>query len=88
MIDEKEVDLLLNDLLEVYGYDFTHYARASLKRRINRLYSLDRFPSFAELRYRVRSDPNYLKRFVEELTVNVTEMFRDPLFYKRSGRRY
>ncbi len=82
MIEEQEIDLLLADLVEVYGYDFTHYSRASLKRRINRLWSLDKFPSFAELRYRVRSDASYLKRFVEELTVNVTEMFRDPLFYK------
>jgi chemotaxis protein methyltransferase CheR len=82
MIQENELDLLLNDLLEVYGYDFTHYARASLKRRVNRLWLLDKFPSFAELRYRVRSDAEYLKRFVEELTVNVTEMFRDPSFYK------
>ncbi len=82
MINEEEVDLLLNDLLELYGYDFTHYSRASLKRRINRLMALDKFPSFAELRYRIRSDAHYLKRFIEELTVNVTEMFRDPLFYK------
>ncbi len=82
MLEENDVDLLLNDLLEVYGYDFTHYARASLKRRITRLWSLDKFPSFAELRYRVKTDEAYLKRFVEELTVNVTEMFRDPQFYK------
>lgn len=82
MIEEEEIDLLLTDLVDMYGYDFTHYARASLKRRINRLMLLDRFVSFAELRYRVRSDSGYLKRFVEELTVNVTEMFRDPLFYK------
>lgn len=74
--------MLLNDLLELYGYDFTGYSRASLKRRINRLFTLDRFPSFAELRYRVKSDPDYLKHLVEEVTVNVTEMFRDPLFYK------
>lgn len=47
-----------------------------------RLCSIDKFPSFAELRYRVRKDPSYLKRFVEEVTVNVTEMFRDPAFYK------
>lgn len=82
MIEEEQVELLLTDVLELYGYDFTHYARASLKRRINRLCSLDKFPSFAELRYRVRTDADYLKRFVEELTVNVTEMFRDPAFYK------
>ncbi|WP_019987322.1 CheR family methyltransferase [Rudanella lutea] len=82
MIAEHEVDLLLTDLQELHGYDFTHYSRASLKRRINRLVALDKFPSFAELRYRVRSDSEYIKRFVQELTVNVTEMFRDPLFYR------
>ena len=81
MIREEEINILLADLLEQYGYDFTDYARASLKRRITRLMTVDRFPSFAELRYRVRNDAGYLKRFVEEITVNVTEMFRDPSFY-------
>lgn len=81
-MQDNEVDILINDLQEVHGYDFSYYARASLKRRIMRLYSLDKFPSFAEFRFTLRSDTNYLKRFVEEITVNVTEMFRDPLFYK------
>jgi chemotaxis protein methyltransferase CheR len=81
-IGEDELDILLNDLLEVYGYDFTDYSRASLKRRVNRLLQIDKFPSFAEFRYKVRANPEYLKRFVEEITVNVTEMFRDPFFYK------
>ncbi|MCE7038856.1 protein-glutamate O-methyltransferase CheR [Dyadobacter sp. CY312] len=81
MIEDDEIELLLTDLFDIHGYDFTSYSRASLKRRVNRLYSLDKFPSFAELRYRVKADTNYLKRFVEEITVNVTEMFRDPTFY-------
>lgn len=82
IVNDSEVEILLNDLLEVYGYDFTNYSRASIKRRINRLFSLDKFPSFAEFRYQLKSDSNYLKRFVEQITVNVTEMFRDPVFYK------
>ena len=82
MIRDQEVELLLNDLLEVYGYDFSDYAKASLKRRMQRLYAFDKFPSFAEFRYRLRNDDVYLKRFVEELTVNVTEMFRDASFYQ------
>lgn len=82
MIEDENIELLINDVFELYGYDFTDYSRASLKRRISRLYLLDKFPSFAELRYRVRNDPSYLKRFVEEITVNVTEMFRDPGFYQ------
>jgi len=79
---DHEINILLNDLVEVYGYDFNDYSKASLKRRIQRLFTLDRFPSFAEFRYRIRRDDVYLKRFVEEITVNVTEMFRDPEFYK------
>lgn len=82
MIKEDEVNILLTDLLDIYGYDFHDYSKASLKRRINRLLTLDKFPSFAEFRFRIRNDENYLKRFVEEITVNVTEMFRDPAFYK------
>lgn len=73
---------MLSDLLENYGYDFTGYSRASLKRRIFRLYSLDKIPSFAEFRYKVNNDALYFKRFVEQITVNVTEMFRDPTFFK------
>lgn len=81
-IDNEQVELLLNDVLEVYGYDFLEYSHASIKRRISRLYGLDNFVSFAEFRYTVKSDKKYFKRFLEEITVNVTEMFRDPSFYK------
>lgn len=81
IVKDEELELLLNDLLEIHGYDFTDYSRASLKRRVNRIMVIDKFPSFAELRYRVRNDGNYLRRLVEEITVNVTEMFRDPSFY-------
>lgn len=81
MIRDEEVEVLLNDMLDVYGYDFNDYSKASLKRRVDRLFTLDKFPSFAEFRYRIKNDESYLKRFVEEITVNVTEMFRDPSFY-------
>ncbi|WP_266366435.1 CheR family methyltransferase [Tellurirhabdus rosea] len=82
MLEEEELDWLLNDLMECYGYDFTQYARTSLRRRIARIRLLDGFGDLLELRRRIRSDAAYMQRFVEELTVNVTEMFRDPWFYK------
>lgn len=81
VIKDAEVEILLNDLLELFGYDFTNYSKASIKRRINRLFTLDKFPSFAEFRYHLRTEPTYVKRFIEQITVNVTEMFRDPSFY-------
>lgn len=82
MISDEQIEVLLNDALELYGYDFTHYTKASIKRRINRILTIDRFPSFAELRYRLRNDKSYLNRFVEAISVNVTEMFRDPHFFR------
>lgn len=82
MITDEQIEVLLADLLENYGYDFTGYSKASIKRRILRLYSLDKQVSFAEFRYKINNDNFYFKRFVEQITVNVTEMFRDPGFFK------
>lgn len=82
IINDEEVNLLVSSLAEIYGYDFTNYARASLKRRINRLLTIDRIPSFAELLYRVKNEADFFTHVVEELTVNVTEMFRDPVVFK------
>src|SRR6201996_5805388 len=81
-IQYEEVDQLLSDISTRYGYDFTEYSKASLLRRIQRLFVLDKFPSFAEFRYRLQNDSHYFRRFVEEITVNVTEMLRDPAFYR------
>lgn len=81
-LKDEEVNILLNDLLEQYGYDFTDYSFASVKRRLQRVYTNDRFPSFAEFRYRVRMDSSYLTHLMEQITVNVTEMFRDPVFFQ------
>src|SRR5258708_12753806 len=78
----EEVQVLLNDMNTRYGYDFTEYSKASLQRRVQRLFTLDKFPSFAEFRYRLQNDVLYFRRFVEEITVNVTEMLRDPSFYR------
>ncbi len=81
-IKDDEIELLLDELHRKHGYDFSDYSRASMKRRLNRLIALDKFPSFAEMRYRLMDDESYLRRFIEEITVNVTEMFRDPEFFK------
>jgi chemotaxis protein methyltransferase CheR len=81
-LQDNDVDLLVNELAEMYGYDFSNYAKASLRRRISRLLIVDKIPSFAELVYRVKNDESYLTHVVEQLTVNVTEMFRDPFVFK------
>lgn len=80
-LSDAQISLLLNDLLENCGYDFTGYSKASLKRRICRIYALDKHIGFTEFRYRIKKDSAYCLRCIEQITVNVTEMFRDPDFY-------
>ncbi|WP_437919824.1 CheR family methyltransferase [Sphingobacterium sp. LRF_L2] len=87
IIKDDDLEMLLLDVSRLYGYDFTQYSKASLKRRVNRICMIDKFSSFAELRYKLLNHPDYLLRFVEEITVNVTEMFRDPIFFKTLRER-
>ncbi len=82
MIDDRELEILINEIFEYHGFDFGGYSRASLKRRVDRLYNLDRFTNFSQFLMKIREQPDYFKRMIEEITVNVTEMFRDPQFYK------
>jgi chemotaxis protein methyltransferase CheR len=81
-IQYEELEILLNDIFTRYGYDFTEYSRASLQRRVQRLFTVDKFSGFEAFRQRLNDDPPYFRRFVEEITVNVTEMLRDPSFYR------
>lgn len=81
-ITDEELEVLLADIHDLYGYDFSSYARASLRRRFERLVLMDKFVSYAEFRFRILNDAIYAKRLIDEITVNVTEMFRDPVFYQ------
>ncbi|WP_312789345.1 protein-glutamate O-methyltransferase CheR [Sphingobacterium sp.] len=83
IIKDYEIDILLEDIYRDYGYDFLQYSRASIKRRINRIMTNDRLVSFAELRFALKDNSEFLQHFVEEITVNLTEMFRDPLFFRQ-----
>lgn len=65
-----------------YGYDFTNYAISSFKRRVARILELYRFASIDALIGRIADDPHFFHDFVSEITVNVTEMFRDPSFWR------
>lgn len=81
MLNEEEIELLLIDLIDFYGYDFSDYSKPMLQRRINRLFQLRAFSNFAAFRYLLVTDPEYLQWFISEVTVPVTEMFRDPSFF-------
>jgi chemotaxis protein methyltransferase CheR len=81
--DEKiEIDTLLHGIRSRYGYDFTHYSRASLKRRLERALSQSGLAHFTELLDRLFHSEKSFDEFLKIMSITVTEMFRDPAFYQ------
>lgn len=81
LISYDELKDLTTFIRNIHGFDFSDYSAASLKRRVSRIMQLQKLDLF-ELRTLLTNDQDYFESFLIEVTVNVTEMFRDPLFYK------
>ncbi len=80
-VTEPQLYELIDLVKRVQGFDFSSYSKASLKRRLARIMMLKKL-GFYELKHMLINDPHFFQWFLEEVTVNVTEMFRDPSFYK------
>jgi chemotaxis protein methyltransferase CheR len=81
-VEDIEIQLLLEALYQRYHYDFRHYARASIKRRLLQARSQLGFASFSAMQDHVLHDPATLPRLLNYLTVQVSEMFRDPSYFR------
>ncbi|ACU88151.1 CheR family methyltransferase [Desulfomicrobium baculatum] len=77
-----ELRLLLEAIYLKYGYDFRNYSMAHLKRRAEYRLSLSGLGSISQLQHAVLHDENMFLIFLQDLSINVSEMFRDPPFYK------
>jgi len=80
--ENLEIRLLLEAMNLKYGYDFRSYAPASLKRRIRRRLELSGLQSISEMQHQVICDKAFFEAMLLDLSINVTEMFRDPAFFK------
>lgn len=80
-ISKEEVNKIIHLVKEKMGHDFSDYASASFKRRIERMIELKVVHSVEDLLNRILADKISKAHFLSELTVNVTEMFRDPSFW-------
>ncbi|HEX2163920.1 MAG TPA: protein-glutamate O-methyltransferase CheR [Thermoanaerobaculia bacterium] len=80
-LEELETELLLAAVARRHGYDFRHYAAASLRRRLRRAMQEEGVPTLSALQDRLLHDPGAIRRFVSTLSVHVTGMFRDPDVY-------
>jgi chemotaxis protein methyltransferase CheR len=80
--DAIELRLLLDAILLKYGYDFRDYSRASLKRRVQKRMQASHVTTISEMIHRVLQEPEFFDRLLGDLSINVTEMFRDPPFFR------
>lgn len=81
-IDTIELELFLDGLKRRFGYDFTNYARGSISRRVHELKNALNIKHTSELIVRMFHDDAFLTQAMEYLSVQFSEMFRDPHFYE------
>ena len=86
-IEAIEVDLLLEAVHRVRGYDFREYARASLLRRVANQVKTENVPTVSALLDRVLHDSACMDRLLLGLSVTVSAMFRDPGFFRALRER-
>ena len=82
-LTDTDVADIVTLLKQCYGYDFADYSMASFKRRLQRVMDNSRIKNAQSLHQLILHDKLFGDKLLENMTVNVTEMFRDPLFYKQ-----
>jgi chemotaxis protein methyltransferase CheR len=82
---EDQVDIeianFLHALFEKYGYDFSEYSSAHIKRRILYRLKLNHFHNISEMTKKMLNDEHFASRVIQDLSIVVTEMFRNPEVY-------
>jgi len=79
---DLEVSSLLETIYEKYGYDFRQYSQAHVKRRVMKRMTMSGFKDIFQIESKLWNDEQFAFQLLQDLSITVTEMFRDPKFYK------
>jgi chemotaxis protein methyltransferase CheR len=80
--DDIEMSLLLDGIFKRYHYDFRSYSGASLKRRVTAAMVQFGTPTISSLQGRILHDPKAFAQLLRYLTVQVSDLFRDPAYFR------
>jgi chemotaxis protein methyltransferase CheR len=81
-ISHQEISSLLNTVYQKFGYDFRQYSQAHILRRIMSRMAMAGIDDISKLQYSVLNDETFASTLLQDLSITVTEMFRDPGFYR------
>jgi len=86
MTNKDKFDLEITSLLEAffqkYSYDFRHYSEAHIRRRIMNRMKMSGMENVSQMQSRLLNDETFASILLQDLSITVTEMFRDPGFYR------
>lgn len=86
-LDELEIKLLLEAIYQRFHYDFRNYAQASLRRRLTQALVRFECASVSHLQARLLHEPALFTQLLQLLTVQVSDLFRDPDFFRTLRER-
>jgi len=81
-ISELEIWLLLEAIFLKYGHDFRQYSKAHIHRRIRNRMAMSGLEDVSQIQSKVLNDETFAYELLQDLSITVTEMFRDKDFYK------
>lgn len=81
-IEKIEVELFLEAIFRQYGFDFRNYAYESIRRRIWHSARETKATTISEYQGQVLYQPELMKKLANNISITVTEMFRDPTFFE------
>lgn len=81
ILTDQEVIFFINTIKNISSYDFSEYSEKSLKRRLQKIL-LDNHMDLVMLINKLKTNPDFLEKTVKDITVNTTELFRDPQIWQ------
>jgi chemotaxis protein methyltransferase CheR len=82
-ISDEELKSLTDAIHKRHGIDFSCYEPKSLKRRVVRVLHIFKLSAVHELWIKILKEPSFIFPFMDELSVGLTAMFRDPVLWKK-----
>ncbi len=82
MLSDEELDVINQAIYNRYRLDFFNYEKNSFKRRVHRIIDKFELESVYGLWQKILRDPDFIHVFINEITVGLTELFRNPGLWK------
>ena len=79
---QSHMAAIVGAIYQKYGFDFRQYSEAHIKRRIMNRMAMSELEDISQMPSKILNDKEFASKLLQDLSITVTEMFRDPGFYR------